>query len=149
MKKLLVLGVTLVFALIVLAPNAHGQGPPPPPPPGGGPTATPTSTPLPTATATPIPLTLNVRLAHGTVKAGQTQKVTVSTLAGAGISLSVAYPSGNKDSVSGSANGSGQLTYSFTQPGGMSRGSNRTVKVKVAASFAGQSKGSTKKYKIG
>ena len=147
-KTVLVLGLAGAAACAAVAPNAHGQTPPPPP----GFTATNTPVPPPptaTATATQVPLSLRVSLAHGTVKPYQGQKVTVNTLPGASVSLSVNYPSGQRDSLSASANASGNLTYSFSQPYGQSRPSNHTVSVKVKATLAGQSKSSTKKYTIG
>ncbi len=147
-KSIFALGAAALVALMVVAPNAHGQTPPPPPPPGGNPTATATATPLPTATATPVPMRITLSVAHARVKAGQTQKATVSTLAGASISLSVTYPNGKKDSIQGSAGSSGQLTYSFAQPSGVTKGNKRTVTVKASADYAGLSKHSTKKYTI-
>jgi hypothetical protein len=159
-RTVLALGISAIVAFLVVAPNAHGQSPPPVPtigappggppgPPGSNPTATATLVPTATPTATVVPLTLRLSLAHSKVSAGGTQKVTATTLAGASVSVSVTFPNGKKDSVQGSAGASGKLSYSFTQPSGMTRGSNHTVTVHASASALGQSKSATKKYTIG
>ena len=155
MKKFsLALSAGVLLALAIVVGSVQGQTPPPPPPPSFGPTSTPTtvptptSTPTPVPTATPIPLTLSVSLAHGKVKSGQTQKVTVSTLPNAGLTITAKFPSGSKDQVGAAANSSGSLVFSFVQPGGVTRGNNRTVSVSVKATSGTQSKSSTKKYSI-
>lgn len=159
-KTALALGLSGLVALMVIAPNAHGQSPPPVPtiggppgappgPPGSNPTATPTLVPTATPTATVIPLTLRLALAHSRVSAGQTQKVTITTLAGATVTIGVTFPNGKKNSVQGSASASGKISYSYIQPAGVTKGSNRTVSVHATANALGQRKGSIKKYTIG
>ncbi|HLJ66669.1 MAG TPA: hypothetical protein VKX16_04850 [Chloroflexota bacterium] len=114
-----------------------GPIPPPPPPPGVG-TATPTPTPTATPTATPVPLTLTVHVAHGTVKAGQKQKITVDTLAGASVHIAVKFPNGHKLTKNGTANGNGVFSWSFKQPSGTTTSKSHTAKVSIKVSLASQ-----------
>lgn len=128
-----------------------GGIPPPPPPPGAAtatPTAAPTATPQPTPTNTPIPLTINLRLAHKTVAVNTTQKVTVTTLPGAKVSITVTYPNKRKSTHKGTGNASGTVTWSFKQPSGVTTSKSRTVSVHAVATMNSGTKSSTKKYSI-
>ncbi|HEY8686650.1 MAG TPA: hypothetical protein VIO57_13680 [Chloroflexota bacterium] len=97
----------------------------------------PTSTPTPTATATstptqtPIPLFVHVSLKHKTVKIGTKQTVAVTTLAGAHVSVTVAFPDGSKKHHSGTADAAGTHTWTYSQPAPHKAVSKRTVKVAV------------------
>lgn len=155
-KSIVALIVAAGLTAAVAGGTARGQNPPPgPPAPPGGPSATATATSAPTATftpvptATPVPATVRLQLSHRTVKAGQQQGATVTTNAGAVVKLTVTYPNKKKDVISGSADSAGRLSYSFTQPSGMTSGKNRTVSVSASITFGAQSKHSTKKYAIG
>src|SRR5579859_3236919 len=106
-RVLLPLACGLLLAVLAVVSPVKGQTPPPPPGPGSGPppppgppcppgcpTATPTNTPVPTDTPTntPIPLFVQLKLQHKSVKVGAKQKVTVSTLPGANVTVQVAFP---------------------------------------------------------
>jgi hypothetical protein len=143
MRKIVILAllVSLVPALALIG-TVRGQVPPPPPPPGG--------TPGTGVTFTPIPLTLRLKLGHGMVAPKTKQKLTITTLPGAAISIVVTFPNGNKKNHSGTANAAGSLSWSYKQPGSRITHSSRTAKVSAQASSAdGQTKSSTKRYTIG
>lgn len=119
-------------------------GPPPPCPPTGCATATPTATPiLPTATATstptatptntPVPLFVQVKLAHKSVRVGQKQKVTVTTLPNASVKITVAYPNHKKKSHSSTAGADGVATWSYKQAAGYTTAGNNKAKVTASA----------------
>ena len=133
-------------------PTIGGIPPPPPPPGGGAPTSTPaptaTATPQPTATNTPIPLTINLKLAHRTVAVNTTQKVTVTTLPGAAVSITVTYPNHRKKTHHGTGNSSGKVTWSYKQASGVTTAKSRTVSVHAVATSGGDKKSSTKKYTV-
>lgn len=172
--KRIVLSVLMggILAFFVVAHPASGQGgPPPPPPPGGGgppggqipppcppsgcPTNTPTATPIPTATPTatptntPIPCFATLSLSKKTVKVGKKQKVTVSTVAGASVAVTVKYPNKSKKTKRGTAD-SGAFTWSYKQPANKTTAKSRKVSVSATATCSGQPPVSAKKsYKIG
>jgi hypothetical protein len=169
MKRVLIpVACGAVLAVLAVVSPVKGQSPPPPPtvggippPPGppcppGCPTATPTNTPVPTDTPTPtstptntpIPLFVQVKLAHKTLKVGGKQKVTVTTLPAAHVTIQVAFPNKTKKHHGGTADDSGGFTWSFKQPGGVTTASSRTVKVTVTASNGTDSLKASKKYTI-
>jgi hypothetical protein len=158
MKKLVLLvffgGLLAALAVAVPAhsqtplPPPPGAIPPPPPPPGGGPTATPTLTPTVTPTATPIPLFVTIKLAHGSVKVGAKQKISVTTVPAATVKISVAFPNKSKKTHSGTADANGSLTWSYKQPSGKTTPTSNTANVTVTASDAAGSLKKSKKYKI-
>lgn len=159
MKRIVLSLIAVLGVTAAIGGTVHGQtgGPPPPPPaPGGltpppapGATATPTATATPAPTATPVPLTLNVRLGHTSIRAGQKQSVKVTSLAGAAISLKISFPGGGWSYKKSTTLGtSGVKTYKFTQPGLKSGATNHVATVKVTAGLSGQTKHSTKKYKV-
>lgn len=158
MKRIILSLIAVVAVSAAVAGTAHGDGPPPPPPgPGGGLTpppapgasATPTATATAVPTATPVPLTLNVKLGHTTIAAGKKESVRITSLAGARVSLKISFPGGGwtyKKSTTLGA--SGVKTYSFTQPGLKSGATNHVATVKVTSALNGQTKHSTKRYKV-
>jgi hypothetical protein len=94
-------------------------------------TSTPTATATSTPTRTPVPLFVTVKLGHKTVKVGAKQTVTVTTLAGAGVSVAVTFPDGSKKHHTGTAAGNGAYVWTYTQPASRKPVSKRTVKVVV------------------
>jgi hypothetical protein len=130
---------------IVPLPTIGGIPPPPPPP--GAATATPVP-PTPVPTDTPVPLTIQVSLAHSTLAVGKTQKVTVTTLPGADVTITVTFPNHKKKNHNAAANTSGLLVWSFKQPAKTTTSKSRTVLVHGVASANSTTKSVTKKYKI-
>jgi hypothetical protein len=132
---------------IVPLPTIGGIPPPPPPP--GGATATPVpASPTPVPTSTPVPLTIQLSLAHSTLAVGKTQKVTVTTLPGADVTITVTFPNHKKKSHNAAADSSGLLVWSFKQPAKTTTSKSRTVLVHGVASANSTTKSVTKKYKI-
>lgn len=171
-KIVLTAGCAGVLAAVALASPVRGQVPPPPPPPNGGtplptiglpcpptgcptatpaPTNTPTSTPIPTAvpTNTPVPLFVRAKVAHSSVKAGQKQKVTVTTLPGASVKVVLAFPNKSKKTHNATAGAAGKSGWTFTQPGGKATRKSKVVKVTVTASNGTDRRTTHKTYKIG
>lgn len=170
MKKIvlsLVCGAALSLLIVVGPVRGQGAPPPPPPPPAtiappcpptgcptatptpAPPTATPTNTPLPTPTSTPIPLFVRVKLAHKSLKAGAKQRISVSTLPAAHVTLQVQFPNHSKKHRGGKANSSGTFSWTFKQPAGVTNNHNHTAKVIVHVSTpGGGALKSIKKYTI-
>lgn len=95
------------------------------------PTSTATATATATPTSTPIPLFATVQLGHKSVTSGKKQTVSVSTLASAAVTVVVTFPDGVKMRHTGAADAAGLYTWSFKQPAGHSKGTNRTARVLV------------------
>jgi hypothetical protein len=133
--------------LPTIAPLPTIGGIPPPPPPPGAATATPVP-PTPVPTDTPVPLTIQVSLAHSSLAVGKTQKVTVTTLPGADVTITVTFPNHKKKNHNSAANTSGLLVWSFKQPAKTTTSKSRTVLVHGVASANSTTKSVTKKYKI-
>jgi hypothetical protein len=158
MKRIVLSLIAVLGVTAGVVGTAHGDGPPPPPPnPGGGlnpppapgASATPTATATPSPTPTAIPLTLNVKIAHRSIKAGQTERVTVTSLSGAATSLKISFPGGKWTyRKSATLGASGVKTFSFKQPGLKAGQTNHTATVKVTVSLNGQQKHSTKTYTV-
>jgi len=140
---------TLAFAHLGAV---HGQAPPPPPPPGNPPTLTPPCPPTgcptatPSPTPTPVPAALSV--SHKTAKPGTTQKITVTTQAGAGVGLVISYPNGNQKKFNGTASSSGTYTAKFRQPGSRITRKSRTAKIAAKVGLNGATGGTSGKYSI-
>ena len=109
-------------------------------------TSTPTSTATATPTNTPIPLFASVRLAHASVAVGKKQTISVTSLAGAHLSVVVTFPDGVKKRASGVGDTTGNYSWSFKQPAGHTTASKHTVHVLVTATHGSdapvQAKGS-------
>jgi hypothetical protein len=96
-----------------------------------------------------VPLSISVHLAHSTVAPGKKQKVSVSTLAGAAVSLTVTFPNKYKRSHDATANSAGTASWSFVQPGNRITHTSRSAKVAVQVSSGGLSLHTSKHYTIG
>jgi hypothetical protein len=107
---------------------------------GTGPPATATPTPGATSTATPTPsptpvsLYIRAKLAHKALKAGRKQTISVQTLPGAAVSITVTYPNRKKVHHKGKADAKGLLSWVYKQPAGVTRGSNHLVHIVLTAS---------------
>jgi hypothetical protein len=94
-------------------------------------TATANPTPTATPTNTPLPLFVTVHLAHTSVTSGKKQTISVSTLAGAAVTVVVTFPDGAKIHRTGAADANGHYAWTFKQPAGHIKGSKRTARVLV------------------
>lgn len=113
-----------------------------------GPTASATATPLATPTQTPIPLFIHLKLRHSTVKVGQKQRITVSTVPDALVRIIVRFPNHSEKSHTTTANDAGTSTWSYKQPSGRTTKHNHRAQVTAAATDYGISRHLRKKYTI-
>jgi hypothetical protein len=77
------------------------------------------------------------------------QKVSITTLPGASISVLVTFPNGDTKTHTATANSAGTASWSYKQPGSRITHGSRTGTVTVEASNATDTKRSTKRYTIG
>jgi hypothetical protein len=93
-------------------------------------------------------LTINLKLSSKSLKVNSTEKITVTTLPGASVHITVTYANHKKKTHSGTAGGSGVLKWSYKQPAGTTTSKSKSASVHAAASLNGQHKSSTKRYSI-
>jgi hypothetical protein len=96
-----------------------------------------------------VPLFVQLKLAHKTVKANAKQKVSVTTLPAAHVTIQVVFPNKSKKHHGGTADDSGGYSWSFKQPGGVTTASSRSAKVTVTVSNGTDSLTASKQYTVG
>ncbi|HCG02639.1 MAG TPA: hypothetical protein DEV93_19115, partial [Chloroflexi bacterium] len=95
------------------------------------------------------PLTVSVKLAHGRIKAGQKQTVSVMTAPNVRVTVVVKFPDGSRKTRTGTANSEGKFTWSFKQPPGRAQSHNLSAKVTVTVKRGDElPKSASKQYRI-